>query len=129
MMPLKIFNVMQKLENQIDGGFYLDIFRGYTAINKQGVEKIISELYATLPNDVNAARQYLEERNIKYKSPQNAEIYNKVKTLENYIEHAFKFAQLIVVNIKEIEHIIDNIYAEIPEEITTAQNLEKQDNM
>ena len=120
---------MKNLEEQINTGFSLNIFRGYTAINKRVVEKIIDELYATLPDDVKIARQYLKERNVECKTRQNPEVYDKVKTLEDYIEKAFPIAQLVIVNIREIEEIIDNVYANIPKEITTARILEKEDHM
>ena len=51
-MEFKSLEIIKDLEKQIQTGYSLSIFKGYVAINKRGVEKLIDELYAKLPEDV-----------------------------------------------------------------------------
>ena len=59
---------LKHLEATIQNSYSLPIFKGYKAINKTGVEKLIDELYANLPDDVKRAREYLHSRNYEMKS-------------------------------------------------------------
>ena len=60
-MKSKTKAILKELESYIkEKSYSLSIFKGYTAINKQGAEKIIDELYANLPEDVKQAREYLK---------------------------------------------------------------------
>ena len=104
----------------------MSIFKGYVAINKRGVEKLIDELYAKLPEDVMAARIYLKNKNRQIPSNQSSEIFDNIKEFETSIECPFQIATHIIVNVKEIEKLIDKIYCSIPSEIKEVDIVDKQ---
>ncbi len=128
-MKISTFNILKNLEEQINKSYSLSIFKGYTAINKQGVEKIINELYATLPDDVKYAREYLKNKNIKIEKNNNPQLFDNIENLEKNIDSGFHIAKYVIVNIKELEQLIDKIYASIPTEIVTVKNIEEVENM
>lgn len=128
-MKISTFNILKKLEEQINNSYSLSIFKGYTAINKQGVEKIIDELYATLPGDVQYARDYLRSRNIKYDTNNTSHLFDDIVRFETILEKGFPIAKYVIVNIKELEQLLDKIYASIPTEIVTAKKIEDVENM
>ena len=125
-MKFKSLEIIKALEKQVETGYSLSIFRGYIAINKRGVEKLIDELYANLPEDVYAARKYLENNNKQLASSQPSEIYDNIKEFETQIEGPIQIATHVVVNVKEIEKLINKIYRSIPSEIKEADILDKQ---
>lgn len=125
-MEFKSLKIIKDLENQLQTGYSLSIFKGYVAINKRGVEKLIDELYANLPEDVKEARTFLKNRNYEFNSKSN-DIYDNLKALEtNILDSPIKFANYVILNIKETEQIIDKVYDTLPEEITKAKSLDKQ---
>ena len=65
-MEFKTRKIIKKLEENINNSYSLPIFKGYKAINKAGVEKLIDELYANLPDDVKKAREYLRDRQYNF---------------------------------------------------------------
>ena len=65
-MQFKTRELIKELETNIKNSYSLPIFRGYKAVNKRGVEKLIDELYANLPDDVQKARDFLKN------SPRNS---------------------------------------------------------
>ena len=70
----------------IQKSYHLPIFKGYKAINKSGVFKLIDELYTNLPTDVLKAREYLKSRN--YDLQQNrgeTNVYDVIKNFEFYL--------------------------------------------
>ena len=85
-MEFKSLEIIKDLEKQIQTGYSLSIFKGYVAINKRGVEKLIDELYANLPDDVVAARTYLKNKNQQVNSNQSSEIFDNIKKFETQIE-------------------------------------------
>lgn len=125
-MKFKSLEIIKDLEKQIQTGYSLSIFKGYVAINKRGVEKLIDELYAKLPEDVMAARIYLKNKNRQIPSNQSSEIFDNIKKFETTIESPFQIATHIIVNVKEIEKLIDKIYCSIPSEIKEVDILDKQ---
>lgn len=128
-MIFKTFQIVKELENCIETGYSLKIFKGYRAINKRGVEKLIAEIYENLPDDIENARNYLKENNIDLKINDNSEkenIYTKLQILKSALNKSFNFAQFIILNIKEIEKIINQIYDNLPDEIIKVNNIEKQ---
>lgn len=128
-MKLQTFNILKNLETKIDEGTPIVIFQGYKAINKRGIEKLIDELYANLPTDVQEARKYLREKNIDIKQNNSDNLYENIKNFEINLEKGLHIAKYVIVNIQQLENLIDRIYASIPTEITTAKNIEKLDNM
>ena len=128
-MKISTFNILKNLEEQINKSYSLSIFKGYTAINKQGVEKIINELYATLPDDVKYAREYLKNKNIKIEKNNNPQLFDNIENLEKNIDSGFHIAKYVIVNIKELEQLLDKIYASIPTEIVTVKIFEEVENM
>ena len=78
-MFFKTFQYLKDIENLINRSYNLPIFKGYKAINKRGVEKLIDEIYANLPTDVLEARKFLKDK----KSDVHDKT-NNVKGLEGY---------------------------------------------
>lgn len=128
-MKYKTFELIRKLEEQMESGFSLKIFKGYVAIDKRGVEKIIDELYSNLPIDVLNARKFLKDRHPDFQITNSngaKGIYDKLEELEINLNSPIGFAKYIVINIKQFEEIIDSIYTSLPEEIIKAKNLDRQ---
>lgn len=125
-MKFKSLEIIKALEEQVETGYSLKIFKGYVAINKRGVEKLIDELYANLPDDVKAAREYLEKTNHQITRKEPSKIFDNIKELETQIENPLQIATHIVVNVKEMEKLIDKIYSSLPSEIQEANILDKQ---
>lgn len=132
-MEFKTKKLIKSFENQIEQSYALPIFRGYVAIDKRGAEKIINELYSTLPADVQAARNFLQKNNSTKPeiSQQPQEIkkssaYKYLKELDNKINRTIQFTKFAFINIKELEKIINKIYDNLPEEIIEAETLSQQ---
>lgn len=132
-MEFKTKKLIKSFENQIEQSYALPIFRGYIAIDKRGAEKIINELYSTLPADVQAARNFLQKNNSTKPeiSQQPQEIkkssaYKYLKELDNKINRTIQFTKFAFINIKELEKIINKIYDNLPEEIIEAETLSQQ---
>ncbi len=125
-MKFKTKEIIKALEQQLDTGYSLRIFKGYVAINKRGVEKLIDELYANLPDDVKEAREFLRNHNYEIKT-KHSNIYDNLQAFEtNILKSPLQFANYILVSIKETEQLLDKISDAIPEEITKAEVLDKQ---
>ncbi len=118
---------IKRLENAIQNSYSLPIFKGYKAINKTGIEKLIDELYANLPEDIKKAREYLRTRNYELKlNNKGSALYETLNNLEVKLDEGFPFfAELIILNIREIEELLKQIENNIPEEIIKAENLSK----
>lgn len=125
-MKFKSLEIIKALEEQVETGYSLKIFKGYVAINKRGIEKLIDELYANLPDDVKAAREYLERTNHQFSRKEPSKVFDNIKELETQIENPLQIATHIVVNVKEMEKLIDKIYSSLPSEIQEANILDKQ---
>lgn len=125
-MEFKSLKIIKDLEKQIQTGYSLSIFKGYVAINKRGIEKLIDELYANLPEDVKAAREFLKSKNQLPTSDKSTNILDNIKEFETHIESPFQIATHVIVNIKEMEKLIDKIYNTLPEEIIEADVLDKR---
>lgn len=128
-MNIETYNLLRNLEEQIDKSLPLTIFHGYTAINKRGVEKIIDELYKNLPTDIKNAREYLRSKNINFNEKKTRDIYDNIQNLENNLEKGFHIAKYIIINIRELEKLLDRIYESLPEELYTANQIKRLDNM
>lgn len=126
MVKFKSLEIIKALEQQIDTGYSLKIFKGYIAINKRGVEKLIDELYANLPEDVIAARTFLKKQDRQISTNHPTTIFDNIKKLEDHIEGPLQIATHVIVNVKEIEKLIDKIYCSLPEEIQEVNILDKQ---
>jgi flagellin-specific chaperone FliS len=125
-VKFKSLEIIKALEEQVETGYSLKIFKGYVAINKRGIEKLIDELYANLPDDVKAAREYLERTNHQISRKEPSKVFDNIKELETQIENPLQIATHIVVNVKEMEKLIDKIYSSLPSEIQEANILDKQ---
>lgn len=127
-MKFESLKAIKNLEEQLQSGYSLPIFRGYVAIKRQGVEKLIDDLYYSLPTDLLKAKQFLKEReNASSRlntSKQDETIYDNTKLLELYIYSVLEFAGYTIVNIKKFENLINKMYKSIPEEITEVENFE-----
>lgn len=116
------------LEKQLQEGYKLPIFRGYVAVNKRGVEQIIDSIYKNLPNDVQTARGFLkswkEEPTLKQDTESKNNLFDYLQKLETTLNEQMTFASYVIVKVKEIEDIINQIYKNIPSEINEAENLD-----
>lgn len=123
---------IKNLEEQIEQSYALPVFKGYIAVDKRGVEKFIDTLYATLPTDVQHAKEYLSNSGYTRQEEKNnnlsnkSDIYNCLKELENEVEKSLPFMKYIIVKVQKIEKIIDKIYDNLPQEIIQAEELNKQ---
>lgn len=127
-MEFESKKTIENLENQIQKGYSLPIFKGYIAINKRGVEKLISTIYSSLPTDVIKARKYIESKGFEPRMIEKdcrKKLYKYLSELESQVNSTYQFATFIVVKIKEIENIIDKIYENLPEELSEAEKLSK----
>lgn len=125
-MKFKIYSYLKSLEDKINDGVSVSLFKGYKAVKKRGVEKIIDEIYSDLPVDICNAQTYLQSKNLLSKKGQKCEnIYNSLKNFEVAFNTFISFADIVVINIKEMEKLINKIYDSIPEEILRAENADK----
>ena len=121
-MLFKTFKYLKDIENLIEKSYNLPIFKGYKAVNKRGVEKLIDEIYANLPTDVVEARKFLKDKKVDIKNNENTTIYEKLKDFEIEVDKSFHFStEYVIMNVKQIENILDRIYANIPQEIIEAR--------
>lgn len=132
-MEFKTPNNIRKLEEQIGNGYSLKIFKGYVAVNKRGIEKLIDCIYTSLPEDVKNAREYLKSKDIHIKVtskqvPQSETkgVYRYLEELEAHLFEGIHVIQYSIINMKKIENIINKIYDSIPEEIKKVEELNKQ---
>lgn len=121
---------LKHLEATIQNSYSLPIFKGYKAINKTGIEKLIDELYANLPDDVKRAREYLHSRNYEMKSiKKENSVYDFLQRLEVTLDEAIpilEFGHIVILNIREIETLLNKIENTFPEEILKAEILSRQ---
>lgn len=129
-MDFKFPKILKELETQINSSYKLPIFKGYIAINKRGIEKLIDEIYKTLPIDLMEARNYLKSRNYNIQNitneNQKKETYGHLKKLEtNLLYSPLQLANFVIINIKQAEKLIDKVNNSIPQEIIEAKKLSK----
>jgi len=129
-MDFETKKIIENLEEQIEKGYTLPIFKGYTAINKRGVEKLIDEIYSSLPVDVVKARVFLKEHNLDIPSRNNTDfegktIYDYLKELEIYFNNSFCTLKYVVIQINAVEKLLNKMQGTIPEEIKQAQIADK----
>lgn len=129
-MDFKFPKILKELETQINSSYKLPIFKGYIAINKRGIEKLIDEIYETLPIDLMEARNYLKSRNYNIQNitneNQKKETYGHLKKLENNLLYSpLQLANFVIINIKQAEKLIDKVNNSIPQEIIEAKKLSK----
>lgn len=129
-MDFKFPKILKELETQINSSYKLPIFKGYIAINKRGIEKLIDEIYETLPIDLMEARNYLKSRNYNVQNitneNQKKETYGHLKKLEtNLLYSPLQLANFVIINIKQAEKLIDKVNNSIPQEIIEAKKLSK----
>lgn len=127
-MKFKTEKIIHDLENQIEHSYSLPIFKGYIAVDKRGVEKIIDEIYSNLPVDIMKARQFLKEHNSGLSRLNNTDfdgktIYSCLKELESKLCEGLVLAKYAIIQVNEIEKILNKINATLPEEIKKAQDI------
>lgn len=119
---------IQDLEKQLLESYKLPIFRGYVAVNKRGVEQIIDAIYQNLPDDIKTARGFLsswkEEPILKQNTENKKNLFSYLQKLETTLNEQMTIASYVIVKVKEIEDIINQIYKNIPDEINQAENLD-----
>ena len=127
-MFFKSLEYIKELENSINSGYSLPIFRGYIAVNKRGVEKIIDDLYASLPEDAQIAREYLKNNDIsqEYKDLKNKDIYEYLKNLELFFDKGLAIMNLSIVPSNKAKELIDKIMESLPKEILNAKKINKK---
>ena len=124
-MFFKSIEFIKDLENKINSSYSLPIFKGYVAIDKRGVEKIIAELYSALSEDVQNARNYLKNNDItiENKEPKSQNIYESLKNLEMFFDKSFEIMNISIVSADKAQKIIKKITENVPKEIFQAKKL------
>ncbi len=98
----------------------------YIVINKQEIEKLIDKIYESMPSDVLEAKKILRDKQINVgTNTNNSDVYNKLKHFEVEIETSFSFMLYSIVNGRKIKNLVDQIYANLPQEIIEARELNK----
>lgn len=125
-MQFKTRELIKELETNIKNSYSLPIFRGYKAVNKRGVEKLIDELYANLPDDVQKARDFLKNRQYNLDDIQqgNSRIYDFLNILETSLDQStlpILFSKFVILNVREFEILLNRLKDDIPSEIKTAE--------
>ncbi len=129
-MQFKTRELIKELETNIKNSYSLPIFRGYKAVNKRGVEKLIDELYANLPDDVQKARDFLKNRQYNLDDIQhgNSRIYDFLNILETSLDQStlpILFSKFVILNVREFEILLNRLEDDIPSEIKTAEIVDK----
>lgn len=106
-MRFHINDKIEELENLIFKGYKLWIFRGYVAVNKRGVEKIIDDIYSTLPSDVKKAREFLNSE-ITPSSDSSGKIYKVLKDFETLMNKNSFFSNITILDKKQLENFEEN---------------------
>ena len=122
-MKFETLTLIKNFENQLKQSYSLPIFKGYKAINKRNIEKIIDEIYSNLPNDIILAQEILKQKSIEYKKIKNDEIYLSLKNVKKFLNNSFTLSNFIIIYIKDLDYLINSIEQNVPEEISKAQNL------
>lgn len=125
-MQFKTRELIKELETNIKNSYSLPIFRGYKAVNKRGVEKLIDELYANLPDDVQKARDFLKNRQYNLDNIQqgNSRIYDFLNILETSLDQStlpILFSKFVILNVREFEILLNRLKDDIPSEIKAAE--------
>ncbi len=125
-MQFKTRELIKELETNIKNSYSLPIFRGYKAVNKRGVEKLIDELYANLPDDVQKARDFLKNRQYNLDDIQqgNSRIYDFLNILETSLDQStlpILFSKFVILNVREFEILLNRLKDDIPSEIKAAE--------
>jgi len=129
-VQFKTRELIKELETNIKNSYSLPIFRGYKAVNKRGVEKLIDELYANLPDDVQKARDFLKNRQYNLDDIQhgNSRIYDFLNILETSLDQStlpILFSKFVILNVREFEILLNRLEDDIPSEIKTAEIVDK----
>jgi len=127
-MFFKSLEIIKELERRLSYSYSLPIFKGYVAIDKRGVEKIIDELYSALPEDVQIARNYLKNNDvtIENKDSKAQNIYDSLKRLEMFFDKSFEIMNITIVPADKAKEIIKKIVESVPGEIFQAKKLNKK---
>ncbi len=131
-MKFKTRELIKELEANIKNSYSLPIFKGYKAINKRGVEKLIDELYANLPEDVQRAREFYKTDStilMIYTRKQVLVFMTFLKYLKhfliNLLHFQFLFSKNSNFNVRELEILLNRLEDEIPSEIKKAEIIDK----
>ncbi len=126
-MFFKSLEYIKELENCVNSSYSLPIFKGYVAINKRGVEKIIDELYASLPVDVQRAREYLKNNDInpEHKDSKSTDLYGCIKNLAVLFDKGFEVMNLSIVSSAKAKELINKVIENMPKEIFQAKKIDK----
>jgi len=126
-MFFKSLEYIKELENCVNSSYSLPIFKGYVAINKRGVEKIIDELYASLPVDVQRAREYLKNNDInpEHKDSKSTDLYGCIKNLAVLFDKGFEVMNLSIVPSAKAKELINKVIENMPKEIFQAKKIDK----
>lgn len=126
-MFFKSLEYIKELENCVNSSYSLPIFKGYVAINKRGVEKIIDELYASLPIDVQRAREYLRSNDInpEHNVSKGTDLYGCIKNLAVLFDKGFEVMNLSIVSSAKAKELINKVIENMPKEIFQAKKIDK----
>ena len=92
-------------------------------VNVNEINSIISKIYNSVPKEIQDAREFLKSRN-------ESGVYNLINAIEIIISKGFFIipSTYIAVKVKEIETIIDRLYAILPTELKEARTYLGLDN-
>lgn len=116
-MKFKTREIIEELEENINKSYSLPIFKGYKAINKAGILKLIDELYTYLPEDVKKAREYLTAKEYNFKPAQKENIFHTLHDIENKLDEGYPLARMVIINIRELETLLNKLRKNLPDEI------------
>lgn len=120
-----VLDRIRELEEKIFKGYSFWMFKGYVAVEKRGVEKIIDDIYASLPTDVLRARKYLKEHGIENNNSENkSNIYDILKNLEILLTEK-EVLSYSIVDKNEFEQINEKLKDSVPKEIYQAEKFDK----
>lgn len=124
-MKSHIREKIRELEEKIFKGYSFWIFKGYVAVNKRGVEKIIDDIYASLPADIVEARNYLKKHGVEQNnSGKQSKIYEILNDLEILLNKSEVFSYSIVEK-EKFNQINTELKNSIPDEISQAEKFDK----
>lgn len=116
---------IRELEEKIFKGYSFWMFKGYVAVNKRGVEKIIDDIYASLPEDILEARNYLKKHGVEQSaSDKQSKVYEILRDLEILLSKSEVFSYSIVEK-EKFDQINTDLKNSIPDEISQAEKFDK----
>ncbi len=104
MSKMNLFNLLDRLENLVDGKFQL---AGKVWIDKEQFEELLEKIRIALPEEIKEAERLNLERE-RYLDQAQAEAERVLREAENYVQRLIHESQITVKAEEEADRIIDN---------------------